>query len=169
MMRNSGAVISLRRRPRPATAKVDGHAVAGGAEIALCAHPAAMAQDATIGCMPARVSGCATPAVRVCRLGAAGAERTPLAGDGIDRRKAGRAGLIRKAVPAGDLDVELGALAARRATAPADPLMRRKPMTNPAVEAAGPKRTRMLPAPFDGVARPSPERMAFRRRAECLG
>ena len=68
MMRNTEAFMCLFRSYRPVIAKVHGHAVAGGSDIALCCDLIVMAEDARIGYMPARVWGCPTTAMWVYRL-----------------------------------------------------------------------------------------------------
>ncbi|MGI5291888.1 enoyl-CoA hydratase-related protein [Nonomuraea polychroma] len=79
---------SLWRSLKPTIAKVHGHAVAGGSDIALSCDLVVMAEDARIGYMPARVWGCPTTAMWVYRLGAERAKRMLLTGDTIDGRTA---------------------------------------------------------------------------------
>ncbi|MER6355337.1 enoyl-CoA hydratase-related protein [Streptomyces sp. NPDC001634] len=55
MKRFTGDYFSLWRSLKPAIAKVHGHAVAGGSDIALSCDVVIMAEDARIGYMPARV------------------------------------------------------------------------------------------------------------------
>ncbi|MDW8810280.1 enoyl-CoA hydratase-related protein [Streptomyces scabiei] len=89
---------TLGRSPKPTIAKVHGHAVAGGSAIALSCDLVVMAEDARIGCPPARVWGCPTTATRVYRLGAERARRMPPTGDTIDGRSADW-GLVLDAAP----------------------------------------------------------------------
>jgi enoyl-CoA hydratase len=63
MKRNTDDFMSLWRSPKPTIAKVHGHAVAGGSDIALCCDLLVMAEDARIGYMPTRVWGCPTTAM----------------------------------------------------------------------------------------------------------
>jgi enoyl-CoA hydratase len=79
---------SLWRSHKPTICKVQGFAVAGGSDIALCCDLVVMAEDAQIGYMPARVWGCPTTAMWVYRLGAEKAKRMLLTGDTIDGRTA---------------------------------------------------------------------------------
>ena len=81
-------------RCKPTICKVQGHAVAGGSDIALCCDLVVMADDARIGYMPARVWGCPTTAMWVYRLGAEKAKRMLLTGDTIDGRQAAAWGLV---------------------------------------------------------------------------
>ena len=149
--------------------KVQGHAVAGGSDIALCADMIIMAEDARIGYMPSRVWGCPSTAMWVYRLGPERAKRMLFTGDTVDGREAERLGLVLKAVPAEDLDAEVEALAERMATVPVNQLMMHKMVINRAVEAMGLFDTQRLATLLDGVARHSPEGMAFKARAEAVG
>jgi enoyl-CoA hydratase len=169
MARNTEHFMSLWRSHKPVICKLHGHAVAGGSDIALCSDVIVMAEDATIGYMPARVWGCPTTAMWVYRLGPEQAKRMLLTGDRIDGAEAERIGLVLKSVPAGDLDAEVEALAERMATVPVNQLMMQKMVINQAIEALGLAGTQRLATLLDGVARHSPEGMNFQRRAESVG
>jgi enoyl-CoA hydratase/carnithine racemase len=169
MMRNTEAFMSLFRSYAPVICKVQGFAVAGGSDIALCCDLIVMAEDARIGYMPARVWGCPTTAMWVYRLGPERAKRMLLTGDTVDGREAERMGLVLKAVPAAALDAEVEALAARLASVPRNQLMMQKLMINQALENMGLRSTQTLATVFDGIARHSPEGAAFKRRAESVG
>jgi enoyl-CoA hydratase len=169
MMRNTERFMSLFRSYRPVICKVQGFAVAGGSDIALCSDLVVMAEDAQIGYMPARVWGCPTTAMWVYRLGPERAKRMLLTGDKIDGREAERIGLVLKAVPAKALDEEVEKLAERLASVPVNQLMMQKLMINQALENMGLRSTQMLATIFDGITRHSPEGMAFKRRAEAVG
>jgi enoyl-CoA hydratase len=169
MMKNTERFMSLFRSHRPVICKVQGFAVAGGSDIALCSDFVVMAEDAQIGYMPARVWGCPTTAMWVYRLGPERAKRMLLTGDKIDGREAERIGLVLKAVPADVLDEEVEKLAGRLASVPVNQLMMQKLMINQALENMGLRSTQMLATIFDGITRHSPEGMAFKRRAETVG
>ena len=62
---NTDDFFSIWRSYKPVICKVQGYAVAGGSDIALCADIVIMAEDAKIGYMPARVWGCPTTAMWV--------------------------------------------------------------------------------------------------------
>ena len=79
---------------------MQGYAVAGGSDIALCCDLVVMADDARIGYMPARVWGCPTTAMWVYRLGAERAKRMLLTGDTIDGATAAEWGSSLESVPA---------------------------------------------------------------------
>ena len=169
MMRNTERFMSLFRSHRPVICKVQGFAVAGGSDIALCCDLVVMAEDAQIGYMPARVWGCPSTAMWVYRLGPERAKRMLLTGDKIDGREAERIGLVLKAVPAKALDEEVEKLAERLASVPVNQLMMQKLMINQALENMGLRSTQMLATIFDGITRHSPEGMAFKQRAEKVG
>ncbi|WP_298336226.1 crotonase/enoyl-CoA hydratase family protein [uncultured Erythrobacter sp.] len=169
MMGNTQKFMSLWRSYKPVIAKVHGFAVAGGSDIALCCDLVVMADTAKIGYMPARVWGCPTTAMWVYRLGAEQAKRMLLTGDKIDGREAERIGLIHKAVPEADLDVEVERLAERMCTVPINQLMMQKLMINQALDSMGLQNTQMIATLFDGITRHSPEGVNFKRRSEEMG
>jgi enoyl-CoA hydratase len=169
MMKNTERFMALFRSHRPVICKVQGFAVAGGSDIALCADLVVMAEDARIGYMPARVWGCPTTAMWVYRLGPERAKRMLLTGDTVDGREAERMGLVLKAVPAAALDAEVEALAERMTAVPVNQLAMQKLMVNQALENMGLRSTQTLATLLDGIARHSPEGMTFKRRAEEVG
>jgi len=169
MMRNTEAFMCLFRSYRPVIAKVHGHAVAGGSDIALCCDLIVMAEDARIGYMPARVWGCPTTAMWVYRLGAEKAKRMLLTGDTIDGKTAKAWGLVYDAVPAAKLDAAVNALARRIAGVPKNQLMMQKLMINQAYENMGLANTQMIATLFDGITRHSPEGLWFKQYAEENG
>lgn len=169
MWANTQKFMSIFRCAKPVIARVHGHAVAGGSDIALCADLVVMAEDAEIGYMPARVWGCPTTAMWVYRIGAERAKRMLLTGDKIDGREAAAMGLVLKAVPSADLENEVEALAQRMASVPVNQLMMQKMVVNQAIEAQGLAETQRLATIFDGITRHSPEGIAFKERAEKVG
>jgi len=160
---------SIWRSYKPVICKVQGYAVAGGSDIALCADLVVMAEDARIGYMPARVWGCPTTAMWVYRLGAERAKRMLLTGDTIDGATAKAWGLVHEAVPAEKLDAAVDALAKRIAGVPKSQLMMQKLMINQAYENMGLANTQMLATLFDGITRHSPEGLWFKGYAEKHG
>jgi enoyl-CoA hydratase len=169
MKRNTDDFFSLWRSYKPTICKVQGYAVAGGSDIALCCDIVVMAEDARIGYMPARVWGCPTTAMWVFRLGAEKAKRMLLTGDTIDGKTAAAWGLVFEAVPAADLDRAVDALAERMASVPKNQLMMQKLMINQAYENMGLANTQMIATLFDGITRHSPEGFWFKRYAEEHG
>jgi enoyl-CoA hydratase len=166
---NTECFMSLWRSPKPVICRVHGYAVAGGSDIALSADLVVMAEDARIGYPPARVWGCPTTAMWVYRVGAERAKRMLLTGDLIDGREAARIGLVLEAVPEAALDATVDRLAARIASVPRNQLMLQKLVVNQAYENMGLASTQLLATFFDGVARHTPEGLAFKARCETVG
>ncbi len=169
MKQNTDDFFSLWRSYKPTIAKVQGHAVAGGSDIALCCDFVVMAEDAKIGYPPARVWGCPTTAMWVYRLGAQMAKRMLLTGDLIDGREAKAIGLALDAVPAGQLDERVLQLARRMCGVPKNQLMMQKLVINQAYENMGLASTQMMATLFDGITRHSPEGIWFREHAATHG
>jgi len=169
MKRNTDDFMSLFRSLKPTICKVQGHAVAGGSDIALCCDMVVMADDARIGYMPARVWGCPTTAMWVYRLGAERAKRMLLTGDTVDGRQAADWGLVLEAVPAAALDGRVQELAERVAGVPTNQLAMQKLMVNQAYENMGLAGTQILATLFDGITRHSPEGRWFQQLAATEG
>jgi enoyl-CoA hydratase len=169
MGRNTEDFMSLWRAQTPVIAKVHGAAVAGGSDIALCADLVVMAEDAVIGYPPARVWGVPTTMMWVHRLGPEAAKRMLFTGELIDGREAVRIGLVGEAVPAAALDDHVAALAGRIAGVPRNQLAMMKRVVNASYANQGLETTQLLATLFDGIARHTPEGVAFKRRAEELG
>ena len=169
MKQNTDDFFSLWRSPKPTIAKVHGHAVAGGSDIALCCDFVVMSEDARIGYPPARVWGCPTTAMWVYRLGAQLAKRMLFTGDLIDGREAKAIGLALDAVPEPALEARVLQLAQRISGVPKNQLMMQKLMVNQAYENMGLASTQMMATLFDGITRHSPEGMWFREHAAKHG
>src|SRR6185503_11719806 len=137
MNANTQQFMSLWRSHKPTIAKVRGHAVAGGSDIALSCDLIVMAEDAKIGYPPARVWGCPTTMMWVYRVGAERAKRLLFTGDLIDGREAERIGLVTKAVPADQLDAETTKLIDRMKGVPKNQLWMQKAAINSAYENMG--------------------------------
>jgi enoyl-CoA hydratase len=169
MQRCTDSFMSLWRCPKPVIAKVQGDAVAGGSDIALCADIIIMNEDARIGYPPARVWGCPTTAMWVYRLGAERAKRMLFTGDLISGREAAKMGLVLQAVPLEKLDSAVQSLVDRIKGVPKNQLAMSKMLVNQAYENMGLAGTQTLATLFDGFARHSPEGVAFKARAGEVG
>lgn len=169
MRRCTDSFMSLWRCPKPVIAKVNGDAVAGGSDIALCADMIVMSDSARIGYPPARVWGCPTTAMWVYRLGAERAKRMLFTGDLVSGSEAEEMGLILQAVPAENLDATVKSLADRIKGVPKNQLAMMKTLVNQAYDNMGLNSTQTLATLFDGIARHSPEGVAFKARAEEAG
>ena len=90
-------------------------------------------------------------------------------GDKITGIEAEKLGLVLKSVPREQLDAEIETLARRMATVPINQLIMHKLMVNQTLENMGLRTTQMFATLFDGIARHSPEGIAFKRRSENVG
>ena len=169
MSANTECFMSLWRSFKPVICKVQGYAVAGGSDIALCSDMIVMAEDARIGYPPARVWGCPTTAMWIYRVGAERAKRMLLTGDLVTGVEAARMGLVTEAVPAAELDAAVERWAERMAGVPKNQLMMQKLMINQAYDNMGLATTQMIATIFDGITRHSPEGFAFKQRCEAVG
>lgn len=169
MKRNTDDFFTLWRSLKPTIAKVQGHAVAGGSDIALSCDMLVMADDAQIGYPPARVWGCPTTAMWVYRLGAQRAKRMLLTGDTIAGTTAAEWGLALESVPAERLDDAVDELAGRMAGVPINQLVMQKLMINQAYDNMGLHGTQVLATLFDGITRHSAEGRWFKDFAERDG
>jgi enoyl-CoA hydratase len=165
MSRNVRAYMSLWESPKPVIAQVHGWCVGGGTDLALCSDLIFMAEDAQIGYPPARVWGEPTTMMWVYRLGLEHAKRLMLTGSALTGFEAERLGLASRAVPASDLAGEVDAMARKLATIPLNQLVMSKLLVNQAYENMGLRTTQMLGTVFDGIARHTPEGIAWRDMA----
>jgi enoyl-CoA hydratase len=169
MKRNTEDFMTLWRSAKPTIAKVHGHAVAGGSDIALCCDLLVMAEDARIGYMPTRVWGCPTTAMWTYRLGPTRAKQLMFTGDTIDGRTAAEWGLANAAVPVGELETETLKLANRIAGVPRSHLAMHKLVVNQVMLTMGLEQSQQLATVFDGITRHNPEGLWFRRYAQAEG
>ncbi|RSM63029.1 enoyl-CoA hydratase [Amycolatopsis sp. WAC 01376] len=169
MKRNTDDFFSLWRSLKPTICQVQGHAIAGGSDIALSCDVLIMAADARIGYPPARVWGCPTTGMWVYRVGAQRAKRMLLTGDTIDGTTAAEWGLALEAVEPGRLEAAVEELADRMAGVPTNQLVMQKLMINQAYDNMGLSGTQTLATLFDGITRHTPEGRWFREFAERDG
>jgi enoyl-CoA hydratase len=169
MKRNTEDFMTLWRSPKPTIAKVHGHAVAGGSDIALCCDLLVMAEDARIGYMPTRVWGCPTTAMWTYRLGPTRAKQLMFTGDTIDGVTAAAWGLANEAVPPAQLEDKTRALAERIAGVPRSHLAMHKLVVNQVMLTMGLEQSQSMATLFDGITRHNPEGLWFRRYAQAEG
>jgi enoyl-CoA hydratase len=165
MSENVRCFMSLWHSRKPVIAQVHGWCVGGGTDLALCSDLIVAAGDAQIGYPPARVWGSPTSALWAYRLGMEGAKRLLLTGDPVDGQTAERIGLIYRAVPPTQLEETVTALATRMALLPVNQLIMMKFLVNQAYENMGLRTTQAIGTLFDGIARHTPEGVAWRERA----
>ena len=169
MKRNTEDFMTLWKSAKPTIAKVHGHAVAGGSDIALCCDLLVMAEDARIGYMPTRVWGCPTTAMWAFRIGAARAKQMMFTGDTIDGLRAEAWGLANQTVPAAELEAATLALALRIAGVPRSHLAMHKLVVNQMLLTMGLEQSQTMATVFDGITRHNPEGLWFRRYAQAEG
>lgn len=169
MSRNVRAFMSLWESPKPVIAQLHGWCVGGGTDMALCSDLIYMAEDAQIGYPPARVWGEPTTVMWAYRLGLEHAKRLVLTGQSLTGAEAYRVGLVSAAVPAGQLASTVDEMARRMATIPVNQLVMSKLLVNQAYENMGLRTTQLLGTVFDGIARHTPEGIAWRDMAMDLG
>ncbi|ETR78709.1 enoyl-CoA hydratase [Afipia sp. P52-10] len=169
MKENTEQFMSLWRCSKPTIAKVHGHAVAGGSDIALSCDMLIMAEDAKIGYMPTRVWGCPTTAMWTFRLGPTRAKQLMFTGDMIDGRRAADWGLANEAVPIAELEEATMRLANRIAGVPKSHLAMHKLVVNQVMLNMGLEQTQSLATIMDGISRHNPEGLWFRRYAQTYG
>ncbi len=162
MSRNVRAFMSLWHSAKPVIAQVHGWCVGGGTDMALCSDLIFMAGDAHIGYPPARVWGTPTTMMWVYRLGLEHAKRYMLTGDAIDAATAERIGLVSAVVPAAELAGAVEHFARRLVEIPTNQLVMNKLLVNQAYENMGLRTSQLIGAVFDGVARHTPEGVAWR-------
>ena len=165
MSRNVRAYMALWESPKPVIAQVHGWCVGGGTDMALCCDLIVVAEDAQIGYPPARVWGEPTTVMWVYRLGLEHAKRLMLTGEALSGVEAARLGLASAAVSTDRLADEAGALAAKLASIPLNQLMMSKLLVNQAYENMGLRTTQLIGTVFDGIARHTPEGIAWRDMA----
>jgi enoyl-CoA hydratase len=162
MSENVRAFMSLWESAKPVIAQVHGWCVGGGTDLALCSDLIFMAENARIGYPPARVWGTPTTCMWVYRLGLEHAKRLMLTGEALDGREAARLGLASRAVPGDRLAEEVESFARKLATTPTNQLVMSKLLVNQAYENMGLRTTQILGTFLDGVARHTPEGLAWR-------
>jgi len=162
MSRNVRVFMSLWESPKPVIAQIHGWCVGGGTDMALCADLIYMAEDAQIGYPPARVWGEPTSVLWVYRLGLEHAKRLMLSGESLSGSEAARLGLASKALPAAELPSVVDKMAGKLATIPANQLAMSKLLVNQAYENMGLRTTQLIGTFFDGIARHTPEGIAWR-------
>ena len=161
--------MTIWRCSKPVIAKINGDAIAGGSDIALCCDITIMNEKARIGYPPARVWGCPTTAMWVYRLGLEKSKYMLFTGNLISGKKAEEMGLVFQSEPLKELDYTVQQLTDRIKGVPKNQLMMMKMMVNHAYEKMGLSSTQSIATLFDGIARHSPEGIRFKQRAEEVG
>ncbi len=163
MWRNVRTFMSLWESPKPTIAQIHGWCVGGGTDMALCCDLIFMAEDAQIGYPPARIWGQPTTVMWVYRLGLEHAKRLMLSGQPLTGKEAVQVGLASAAFPSHRLQEEVEAYARRLSSIPLNQLLMSKLLVNQAYENMGLRTSQILGTFLDGIARHTPEGIAWRR------
>jgi enoyl-CoA hydratase len=146
---------------KPVIAKVHGHCVAGGTDLALYCDLVIAADDARIGFPATRAMGSPPNHMWIYHVGPQWAKRLLLTGDVVSGADAARIGLVVASVPHERLDEEVMSLARRMATIDAELLATQKRIVNLALELAGAGTLQRLAAETDARAHLSRAKQAF--------
>jgi enoyl-CoA hydratase len=152
-------------------AKVQGRALAGGAEMALACDIIIAADNARIGHPGTR--GLGSPPINFWfyHVGPQWAKRLLLTGDSVSGKDAARIGLVLDAVPLDELDAEVDELARRIALADPEIGAANKRIVNAAMELAGARTLQKLATEADARAHLSqgPGRQTWRANVKQYG
>ena len=155
---------------KPIIAQTHGYCLSGGLDLigscdivfaaagTLFGHPAArgMGIPVTIGTMP-------------YRIGAAATKELLFTGDLLDAEEARDLGIVRRVIPADELDAYVLAFCQRVAMNPLDILSVHKHITNRTLELMGSRTAAMEGAEFDAIAHLAPAFKEFGRRTSSDG
>ena len=161
--------MSIWRAPKPVIAQVHGWCVGGGSDFALCADLVIASEDAQIGTPYSRIWGSYLSGMWIYRLGLARAKYHALTGRPLSGREAAEVELVNEAVPFGELESTVAALAADLAAIPSSQLAAMKLVVNQAYEQMGLGSTQTLGPILDGLMRNTPDALRFIERAERDG
>ena len=161
--------MSIWRAPKPVIAQVHGWCVGGGSDFALCADLVIASEDAQIGTPYSRIWGAYLSGMWIYRLGLAKAKYHALTGRPLSGREAAEVELVNEAVPFGELESTVAALAADLAAIPSSQLAAMKLVVNQAYEQMGLGSTQTLGPILDGLMRNTPDALRFIERAERDG
>jgi len=137
---------------KPVIAKVHGHCVAGGTDLALYCDLVVAADDARIGFPATRAMGSPPNHMWIYNVGPQWAKRLLLTGDVVSGADAAKIGLVVASAPAARLDEDVTAMAARMATVDAELLATQKRIVNLALELQGAGTLPRLAAEMDARA-----------------
>lgn len=154
---------------KPVIAKVQGRCLAGGTDLALLCDMVICADDALFGFPPARAQGSLPSHMWLYLTGPQWAKRLLLTGDSIRGDDAVKIGLALKAVPAGELDDEVSALASRMSLIDPELLSANKRIVNIGLELMGMRTLQRMAAEMDARGHLAASREAFNATVRTEG
>lgn len=149
---------------KPVIAKVHGHCLAGGMDIAFHCDLIVAADEAAFGYPATRANGSPPNQMWVYHMGPQWTKRLLFTGDSISGVDAAKVGLVLESVPGAELDAHVTALAARIAAVDAELLSAHKRIVNLALEQMGAKTLQRIAAENDarGHLSKGPRRTRFK-------
>jgi enoyl-CoA hydratase len=154
---------------KPVIAQVHGYCLAGGTDLAFLCDIIVAADDAVFGMPPVRAMGSPPNHMWTYLAGPQWAKYFLLTGDSVSGRQAAEIGLVWKAVPAGELEAEVEALASKMEMIDVELLSPNKRIVNMAMELMGARTMQRLAAENDGRAHQAPAVREFGRIAMTQG
>jgi enoyl-CoA hydratase len=149
---------------KPVIAKIHGHCLAGGMDIAFHCDLIVAADDAEFGYPACRANGSPPNQMWIYHMGPQWTKRLLFTGDSVSGVDAAKLGLVLESVPAADLDGHVAMLAARIAAVDAELLSAHKRIVNLALEQMGSKTLQRIAAENDarGHLSRGPRRTQFK-------
>lgn len=155
---------------KPIIAQTHGYCLSGGLDLIGACDIVFAAEGTLFGHPAARGMGIpVTIATYAARIGAAATKELLFTGDLIDAHEARELGLVRRIVPADELDAYTLAFCQRVAMNPLDILTAHKHVTNRAMELMGTRLAAMEGAEFDAIAHLAPSMKEFGRITQTEG
>jgi enoyl-CoA hydratase len=155
--------------PVPVIAQIHGHCLAGGTDLALHCDLVITAEDATIGFPALRMGGTPPTSMWLYNVGPQWAKRLLFTGDTFTGRLAEKIGFALEAVPVGELEARVLALAVRVAAMGRDIVAINKHVLNRGLDLMGRATLQEIAATMDSIANQAPEMAAFVSRAQEIG
>ncbi|MBB6627565.1 enoyl-CoA hydratase/isomerase family protein [Nocardioides sp. KIGAM211] len=153
----------------PIVAEVQGHCLAGGAEIMMMCDVVVAAEDAKIGFPSARALGVPPLSALPMLVGIRAAKRMMLTGDSVSGVEAAEMGLVTEAVPADRLESQARAIAERMTLIPKDVLAMNKATMNAAFEAMGFRHASLVGVDLDIIAHNTKTAREWNERSQRIG
>jgi enoyl-CoA hydratase len=154
---------------KPVIAKVHGHCIAGGTDLALYCDMIIAADDSKIGFPATRVQGSPPSHMWLYHLGPQWTKRVLMTGDLLSGKDAAKLGLVMKSVPFGKLDAEVNKLARRLTLVDPDLLACQKRITNLGLELMGARVLQRAASETDARGHLTASRRTFQNKVRELG